>query len=275
MTTKQEALTLLDTYKSDIFTTGSHIQLKYNPTENLSKIVDSLPRKTVISVDGLASTGKGELSRHIHELGIAYVYSGLVWRAMTYIFEDSGEEIDQSNIQKHTSSLSITPGHTIKLFYKGSQLGYTDLKNPRIDTAINKYNKRPDIRTAVDEVLSSFMVTYDQPFVLDLRGANPKFIRDLSDAGFNIIRILLFCEPEQKIKRRINEYLATGKKFDPERVSLDILQRDLNDIKALSDPRFGGIVHPESYIIDTTELTIEEVFRTSLECIKNSLQKRS
>jgi cytidylate kinase len=270
-----QQLQQLAEYKELIFNTGFEIHkhtLNATQRENLKT---SIPHKTIIAIDGLASTGKSVLCKNLNNFGIAYIYSGAIWRAVTYIFE--AQYVDASSqeaISKGISQLHcFVEQGLLKLEYQGRLLEQKDLNNNLIDTALNTYNCIDFLRASIDVILEEILCQTLAPQVIDLRGNNPTYLQSAQKKDYRIIKILLFAEVEEKITRRIVEYTHQHKVFDQQEVAAAIVQRDINDLQSYAKPQFGGLITPHTAILNTTPLTIQEVFDSILYHIAQEIEK--
>jgi len=259
------------------------------PKERIPQLQKQLGTQVVISLDGLAGVGKGTVGKAISEfLGLPHLHSGLIWRALTYIYHDLLLPLTDANTDIVISKIKagVVDG-AINIFYKDRPFADHELRNKLIDQHINEYNTNRYIRSKVDEALTNIVLSLHQsPFIIDLRGATPPYIAAAEQSGFTIIRIVLFAKVEEKVRRRFKEYIDTHKQINPhfelsqeqsqklyEEAYNAIVTRDTQDVQSIADTNIG-LIHPETGFIDTTNMSVDEVIGTTLQFIATRLSHR-
>lgn len=213
----------------------------------------------IITIDGPASAGKGTLAGRIaHEYRLAYFDTGMVYRAVGIETMLAGVSADNTeNAEKFAQELT---------FQKMMELS----KNPAFREP--EGGKRASIVSAIPTVRAA-LLKMQQDFSL-----NPTFadgskaegvVYDGRDTGTVVcpqadIKLFVTASAEERAKRRYKEYQAKGLNISYEEVLNDINARDKRDSERSSAPLKPA---PDAIILDTTQLSIEEVFEKAKEII--------
>lgn len=265
---------------------GVRLSSSIFPRERIAELKKLLTTKVVISLDGLAGVGKGTVGKALSQLlGLPHLHSGLIYRALTYIYQDLLLPLSDENTNTVISKIQAgVEDGKIRIHYKGRFLEDHELRNEFIDQHLNEYNNNLYVRSKIDEALTNVVLSlHSSPFIIDLRGTNPPYIAAAEESGFHIIRILLTAKLEEKVSRRFKEYMETAHKTNPgfqlsedqsqkvyEECFEAIVRRDTQDIESIIQTRIG-LIHEKTGLIDTTDMSIDEVIGTSLQFIYSSL----
>jgi cytidylate kinase len=193
---------------------------------------------SIITIDGPSASGKTSVARLVAKrLGIPYVSSGLLYRAVTFLALQ--ERLSPGAVQ------SVLDSHRIELIPKpGTNLIYLDgkditkaLHTLEIDGLVSPIAQLPSIRAHVNAILQRIPA----PFVIDGR--------DMGSAVFPQARhkFYLTAPPELRARRRMTEREA-----EYEQVLAEIVRRDGADA-------VQSVPAPDAVQIDTAELNLEAV----------------
>jgi len=241
----------------------------------------------LISCDGLTGVGKGTLCTNLASLlGLEVLDTGLLYRSMTYVYEDLKLELSDKNTDLVAKSFTpkVFEGK-LRIEYKQKFLEMSDLKNLQIDSNLNKYINNLYLRAVVDEIMKTIMLdVVKKPFIADLRGAYPPYIQACEDSGLKVVRILLYTDLNTKIQRRFNDHIKIILKDNPEiendtdkkaeifkESKTAIIKRDEHDIDSIKKTNIG-LIHKNSGIIDTTILGVNQVIETAIWHIASELE---
>ena len=207
-------------------------------------------KDTIITLDGPAASGKSSTAKALAQhLGIAFVSSGLLYRAVAYLVLR-----DQLLPQNEVSILSHLEKHQIKLLPnpKGNNQIYLDneditsyLHTDAIDSCVSTIAKHPNIRNWINEKLC------------EIKGS---FVIEGRDMGSTVFpkakhKFYLTASPEVRAKRRLGEREA-----DLAEVSKAILERDMKDTKQLKPAE-------DAIDVDTNNLELKQVVEEMLKHI--------
>ena len=197
-------------------------------------------RDVIITIDGVAASGKSTVSAGVAQaLGVPYVSSGLLYRAVTLCGLEQGLESGDVQVLQ---VLSAQPPR-LELHAAGNRIWRgehditADLHATRVDAGVSGYAARPEVRAWVDE---------------QLRGLAAPFVAEGRDMGTNVFpqaqaKFYLTASPRVRAERRSAER--------PEEVAAieaALIERDERDA-AQSVPA------PDAVLIDTGNLTAQEV----------------
>lgn len=224
----------------------------------------------IITIDGPIATGKSSIAKRLaHEIGYIYFDTGAMYRCVTYgilnqkiPFEDPKalkEFLDHFTFEikvKHGDRYYFVQGEDVTLKIRGSE----------VTSFVSKISAIPDVRHKLVALQREWAV-----------GVNAVFEgRDMGSVVFPKadIKIFLTGRPEVRAARRFAEL---REKFPKETENLT-LQQVLEEIEARdafdSQREFSPLKQPsDSFVVDTSDLTIEEIILKILEH-KDSLRTR-
>ncbi len=219
--------------------------------------------RMVIAVDGPAGSGKSTVSKEVAKrLGIQYIDSGAIYRALTwYILDRYGrvergraymDDIDGIEIKQHFST-----NGSISTF-----IGDTDvsdmIRNEIIAQSIGIVSDDPAIREFVNSLLRDW-------------GDRESIIMDGRDIGTVVypeanIKIYLDASVGVRAERRVLEYRGIGKTVDGDDIKKQIIQRDSEDTAR----PYGRLLRADEAIyIDTSDMSKEEVIEKIIEIVNH------
>ncbi|HEX7039677.1 MAG TPA: (d)CMP kinase [Trueperaceae bacterium] len=197
--------------------------------------------RPIITLDGPAASGKSSAAKAVAaRLGIAYVSSGLLYRAATHMALAEGVPLGDER-----ALLEMLARHDVRLWpdaqrdrltVDGEEVAHL-LHTDDIDARVSEVARLPGIRAWVTERLREL----EGPFVIDGR--------DMGTAVFPDARwkFYLTASPEVRARRRVGERAS-----DLGAVAEAIRLRDERDAKQ-SAPA------PDAIHLDTGPLTLEAV----------------
>ena len=214
----------------------------------------------VITIDGLASSGKSTVSKKLSkELGFYILDSGILYRTFAYLKTIGEIELfNKDNISKLIKNIYLEPNKNLSfnVFFK--------------DTSITKYLHFEDIGhlasiVSKDESLRDALLPLQHACI-----KNPGLIANGRDMGTkvfpnSILKLYFIADIEVRAKRRYDQLIKNGSdpKFEDIRKSLQDrdekdINRDISPLKAAKD----------AVIIDSTELNVESILDKILELYK-------
>ncbi len=215
--------------------------------------VIEVKKDMTITLDGPAASGKSSVAKVLAKhLGIAFISSGLLYRAVAYLALQNHVPLqDEALVLKNLET------HQIELFpnSNGNNQIYLDNKDITsylhtgvVDEFVSTVAKHPNVRSWVNEKLCEIKSS----FVIEGR-----------DMGSTVFpkaehKFYLIASPEIRAKRRLGEREA-----DLVEVSQAILERDNKDAKQLKPAE--NAIH-----INTDNLNIEQVVEIILKHITSN-----
>ncbi len=211
--------------------------------------ISGASRRLVIAIDGPAASGKGTLSRRLAtKLGMPFLDTGAIYRAvgLRLVYDDKDPENKQDAIE---AAKSITEN---------------DLTNPR--NRQEKVGNAASVVSAYSEV-REILLDFQRDFAKHPAGA----VLDGRDIGTVVcpnadIKIFITASLETRAQRRYRELNGEGIEVSYESVFEDLKERDERDSKRKAAPLVPA---KDAHIIDTTNMSAEEVFVKVTDLINN------
>jgi len=204
----------------------------------------------VIAVDGPAAAGKGTLARRLaHELGLPYLDTGLLYRAVGRRVLDAGGD-PRDPLVAEEAARALTP----------ADLDRGDLRGPAADMAASAVATIPQVRAA--------LVDWQRDF-----GRRHGAVMDGRDIGTVIFpeapaKLFVTASPEARARRRHAELAARGVDRPLADVLAEMQARDAQDAARATAPMK---LAEDAVVLDTTELGIEDAYRMALKLVKSRL----
>ena len=207
-------------------------------------------KKLVIAIDGPAASGKGTLSRRIADkLEIPFLDTGAIYRAV-------GLKLVYANKDPKSKKAAIAAAKSISV---------NDLTNPRIRQ--EKVGNAASIVSSYPEV-RKILLQFQRDFAASPKGA----VLDGRDIGTVVcpeadIKIFITASMETRAQRRYRELNGEGIEVSYNSVLEDLHERDERDSKRPVAPLKPA---KDAIIIDTTNLSAEEVFNKVWEVVESA-----
>ena len=224
--------------------------------------------KTIsIAIDGPAGAGKSTIAKALaKELGYHYVDTGAIYRTVAYFLDLLGiSPKDVDGVERYIDELTVA----IEYDEEGKQ-----------HMLMNGMDVTDEIRTQDISQKASLVSAHKvvRDMLLDMQRAVAKrhnVIMDGRDIGTVVlpkatVKIFLTASAEVRAKRRTDELLAKGQKVTFEQTLKDIQQRDYQDMNRPIAPLKQA---KDAVLLDTSELSIEQVIARMKEIIGKKLEK--
>ena len=224
--------------------------------------------KTIsIAIDGPAGAGKSTIAKALaKELGYHYVDTGAIYRTVAYFLDLLGiSPKDVDGVERYIDELTVA----IEYDEEGKQ-----------HMLMNGMDVTDEIRTQDISQKASLVSAHKvvRDMLLDMQRAVAKrhnVIMDGRDIGTVVlpkatVKIFLTASAEVRAKRRTDELLAKGQKVTFEQTLKDIQQRDYQDMNRPIAPLKQS---KDAVLLDTSELSIEEVIAQMKQIIGKKLEK--
>ncbi len=219
-----------------------------SPLEDLAASEEPKAR-TVITIDGPAASGKSSAARLLAQrLGVAYVSSGLLYRAATLMALRHGVQVEDEG-----ALLDLLKQQDVRLHPEASRNSVTidwvdvtdDLHTEAVDASVSIVAKHPRVRAWVND---------------RLREMGGSFVIDGRDMGTNVFpdaiaKFYLTADAAVRAQRRAGERGA-----DLALVTSELVRRDERDQVQLAPA-------PDAITIDTGPLTLAMVVEQVLTAV--------
>lgn len=224
----------------------------------------SMKRKIIVAVDGPAGSGKSSVCRKAAlEVGVKYIDSGAIYRAITWYFMDKfGEQLSVNNPIEELSSVNIeqffeSTGE-VKTLLDGKDISQL-IREEKVAENISIFANNHDIRNYVSSLLRKW--AGENSIIMDGRDIGTVVFPDAD------LKIYLDASVNVRTERRVKEYTDLGKNVDEISIRNQIIQRDFKD----ENREFGPLKKaPDSVYIDTSDMTYNDVIEKLKELIKSS-----
>lgn len=213
-----------------------------------------------IAIDGPAASGKSTLGHALaEEFGYAFLDTGLMYRAFTLAALRAGisaDDVPACTRLADEINMRVDAHETTSIF-----LGNEDvtewLRLPEVEANVSAYSAIPEVRSAL--VRQQRAIAREGPAVLAgrdigtvvLPGAPLKFYLDASE--------------EARAQRRAAQAGGWGAPQRSRDARRDIMGRDVVDSSRAASPLRAA---PDAIVLDTTELTLEEVVAFVLDKVR-------
>lgn len=218
----------------------------------------------IITVDGPAAAGKGTLSQKLADkYGLAYFDTGMVYRAVGLMMLKQAKDLSDAVAAEKMAA----------------QLTFATMMD---------LSKDKDFRSSIGGQAASIVSSYSgvRSQLLDMQrnfAKNPTFadgttangvIYDGRDTGTVIcphadVKFFITASSEVRAKRRYDEFMHKGMDVKYEDVLKDVKARDERDANRQDAPMKPA---EDAIILDTSDLSIDEVFQKAVAIIEEKLK---
>ena len=204
-----------------------------------------------IAIDGPAGAGKSTVARMVaHKLGMFYLDTGAMYRVISYkVLKNGVLPEDELAVTKIAKQTEITFDHNDRdIVLCDGEIVTSQIRSPEVSRTVSIIAAYAGVREQLVEVQR-------------LEAAKGNVVMDGRDIGTFVlpdadIKIFLTASTEERALRRLQENKARGINSTYQEVLKDIEIRDRLDSEREHSPLRPA---DDSIIIDTTQLSIEEV----------------
>lgn len=208
----------------------------------------------IIAIDGPAGAGKGTLAKSLASfLNYAYLDTGLLYRAVGLKMLEGGLDLADPQAAEQAA---------IRL--KAEDLGdESKLRDEAVSSAASKIATHAQLRSA--------LLRFQREFANHPPQEHKGAVLDGRDIGTVVCpnaeaKIFITASLEKRAKRRLKELQNRGIDSIYEAVLEDMRLRDERDVQRESSPLQPS---EDALLIDTSELTIDDVFKKALRYVKD------
>lgn len=217
-----------------------------------------------VAIDGPAGAGKSTISKIVAKnIGYVYVDTGSLYRAISYYMDNNGldvtnEEVVINSLDKIDIKLQADTVEQ-KVILNGEDVT-KKLHTPRISKVTAKVAAIPQVR----EFLFSLQkdVTKTNNIIMDGRDIGTVVLPNAD------VKIYLTASPEERAKRRQNEFIVSGKEFNFDEVLAQIIERDNQDMSRELSPLKQA---EDAILVDTSDINLEQSIKKLSDIIKEKL----
>ncbi|MEZ9510276.1 (d)CMP kinase [Vibrio breoganii] len=218
----------------------------------------------VITVDGPSGAGKGTLCMMLAEkLGFQLLDSGAIYRVLALAAIHHGVDIESEDalvpLATHLDVQFIAQGDLVQVVLEGEYVS-SELRKEETGMAASKVAALPRVREALLRRQRAFQT-------------EPGLVADGRDMGTVVFpsavaKIFLDASAEERAQRRFNQLQGKGLGVSIDHLLSEIQERDHRDRNRAVAPLRPA---EDALVLDSTELSIEEVVEKALQFIESKL----
>lgn len=215
----------------------------------------------VIAVDGPAGSGKSSVCRAVADrLGFRYLDTGAMYRAMTWALLDQGVDVDDPDaVRVSAASVRIISG--TDPLAPSISVGSVDVSAPirgdDVTAAVSAVSAVPEVRAALVDLQRAEVQragAADVGIVVEGRDITTVVLPDAD------LKVYITADPAVRAARRARQDVELGKDdVDVSRTETALRERDAKDSSRETSPLTQSA---DAVVLDTTDLTLEEVIDT-------------
>ncbi|MDD4626939.1 MAG: (d)CMP kinase [Syntrophomonas sp.] len=215
-----------------------------------------------IAIDGPAGAGKSTVAKTLSQL-MSYIYidTGAMYRSLTWKALQTGTNLnDEKALYELAENTNIyfqkDDSPQQKVFCDSFDVS-EEIRSPRVSSFVSKLASYPSIRELM--VKRQREMARNHSVVMDGRDIGECV---LPDANY---KLFLTASIEERARRRLKEMNSQGYEEQLESIKNEIAKRDEDDARR----DMGALkVLPDSIVIDTSNMTIEQVVERILSVIR-------
>lgn len=213
----------------------------------------------IISLDGPSGAGKSTVAKLVaKKLGYKYLDTGAMYRAVTLFFLNKNVNIQNDNeIISAISDLKISFDNNNKIYLNDVDVS-KEIRSIKVVNMVSKVSSISAVRKSMVSLQRA--IAENDNYVVDGR--------DIGSVVFPLAKYKFYIDASVEIraKRRYEEEIQKGKDITFEEVIDSIKKRDEFDSNREDSPL---VVPKDAIIIDTTNMTIDEVVQKITDVVFN------
>jgi cytidylate kinase len=220
-----------------------------------------MPRPLIIAIDGPSGAGKSTLGRRLaRELGLLYIDTGAMYRAVALAAARACADLsDAEAVAEAARRASIRlegDPDSPRVLLDGRDVS-AEIRGEGVGNAASVVSAIPEVRREM--VRRQREMGREGGVVLDGR--------DIGTVVFPSadVKFFLTAAPEERARRRFDEERARARGQSFAETLADINERDRRDSTRGDSPLRAA---PDAVRIDTTKLSVEEVFARMLQAVR-------
>jgi cytidylate kinase len=224
--------------------------------------------KLIIAIDGPAGSGKSTIAQHLaRKLGYVNLETGAMYRALGVKAIESVVPLDDENrlyelAQLSTIALDPTPlGNRVLL--DGRDVSQR-VRDADVSDAASRVSVHPKVR--------EWMVAHQREMgklggvIMEGRDIGTKVFPDAD------VKIFLDAKLDVRAQRRVTQVAAASDPNRAKQIAEQMVQRDRRDTTRTESPLVPA---PDAVIVDSSNLTIEEVIQRIDDIVQQRLEHHS
>ncbi len=221
--------------------------------------------KLAVAIDGPAGSGKSTVAKLLaKKYSLVYVDTGAMYRAVgLYCLENNIDADSADAVAQVLEDIDIRLENSegMQRIYLAERDVTDAIRTQKAAEYASKVAAIPAVRSALVELQRS--LAEKQSVVMDGRDIGSNVLKDAQ------VKVYLDAAVGERAERRCHELAEKGIVADKTKIEQEIEQRDKNDKNRQCNPL---TVAPDAVIIDTTEMSIEEVRDAIGKLIENKIK---
>ena len=214
-----------------------------------------MPADLQIAIDGPAASGKTTVARLLAQrLGVVYVDTGAMYRALAYAALQTQTDVDNENalvrLYDQQIRVSLDGGAQLgfRVFWKETELTQDELDTPVVTAVVSIVAAHPRVREAM--VREQCRIAAEGPVVMAGRDIGTVVLPNAS------CKIFLTASVAARVRRRRAQLEMAGVDVSAHELTQEIEERDRLDETRKNSPLRQA---PDAHVIDSSTLTAEQV----------------
>lgn len=225
-------------------------------------------KHVVVAIDGPAGAGKSTAAKRLAQrLEYRYIDSGAIYRAAGWVAHHQQVDFDDQTaigalLDRTSIELTFSCGRT-RVWIDGCQVT-CQLRGESVGKAASAVALLPVVRDVITKKLRRFRGQTD----LVMEG------RDIGTVVFPDATCKFYLEAslEARAQRRFQEMRRAGQQVTLGQIRQAITARDTQDERRAAAPLSKA---PDAYVIDTTDLTVDDVVEIMLSGVRKQTLQRN
>ena len=213
----------------------------------------------IVAIDGPAGAGKSTVAREVAErLGFRYLDTGAMYRAVTHAALQGGVDPEDGGALAALVGAIGLEVHDGRIFVAGRDVSAA-IRSDDVTRHVSTVAAHPAVRAALVSMQRE----------VASRGDSVVEGRDIGSAVFPDadLKVFLTATRAERARRRARQLDLPDERPTIDRIARDIELRDTADATRDASP----LVQPDdAYVVDTTELTFDEVVDTIVRLVRDA-----
>lgn len=221
--------------------------------------------RVVVAIDGPAAAGKSTVAKRVAEIkGYTYIDTGAMYRAFTWYCLQKGVDCQDEKACVALIpevKIELKPGHVV--LCNGIDVS-TDIRQTNVSANVSHIASYKDIRLALVDLQRK--MAESSSVIMDGRDIGTYVLPNAD------VKIYQIASVETRAVRRYEENLSKGIACTLEEIEEDVRKRDYIDSHREFSPLKPA---PDSILLDTSFMSIEEVVNAVIEKIDNKIKEKN
>jgi cytidylate kinase len=222
----------------------------------------------IVTIDGPAASGKSTVARLLaRRLGVSFLDTGAMYRAVTLAAMNAAVNLSDEGqlaalMDRTEFSFSIVGD---KMIVRVDGRDVTEqIRSPQVTANARYIAAAPAIRARLVEMQRQFAAAHTR-IVTEGRDQGTVVFPDAD------VKFYLTADAAERANRRLAEMSEQGLSGDLEEIQQAIEQRDKSDAARSVGPMTPAA---DAVVVDTTDMSIEQVVGKLFECVKQRCSKK-